>query len=1318
MTRFGQRVVLFAAIVSAVLGTSSAWAATAPDILAASGVKGGLVVHVGCGDGKLTAALRARDGYLVHGIDVDTEKVQKVRAHIRERGLCGAVSADTFDGSNLPYVDNSVNLLVVASGQWQVASEDIARVLAPRGVLLAAKPLDSRHSRSLRSLGEGGSLATRSPVPKGWFAYEKPVPPEIDDWTHYLYDPSNNAVSHDSAVAPPRRMQWVGGPRYSRHHDRMSSVSAVVSGGGRVFTIFDEAPRFSILPDSQWALIARDAFNGVILWKRPIGKWFTHLWPLKSGPAQQPRRLVASDDRVFATLAWDAPLSALDAATGETLRTYEGTKATEEVLLLGNTLVALVFDASGEQDYFGHKRFGGGYGAKFWDEKPRRIVAIDADGGRTLWSKSSPVLPVTLAADGKRVVFHDGRAVVALDLKNGHELWRSPSIARSDVIRGFFAPTLVLIDDVVLFSGGETAGKQTGSWYEKGEDTLTAVDAATGKVMWTAYHPPSGYRSAEDVLVVDGVAWSGETTSGRVKGLFTGRDIRTGRTVSEFEPDVETYWFHHRCYRGKATDNYLLMSRTGIEFLDLKEKTWTPNHWVRGACLYGVMPANGLIYAPQHPCACYLEAKLSGFVALAPAPGKGRMQEARDRLQKGAAYGSVGNRESAIGNSPGWPTYRGATARSGYTKDLVPAGVKRAWSAEIGGRLSAPVVANGKVFVTAVNEHAVHALDAASGKALWRFSAGARIDSPPTIHGGLALFGSADGYVYCLRESDGALAWRFRVAPADRRMMHFEQLESVWPVPGNVLVHNGQAYAVAGRSMFLDGGLRLVRLDPATGELLSETVLDDRDTAADKALTDYVSWLNMPPALPDILSTDGKLVYMRSQPFTLDGARLPLEAMPNSGNPDAGAPPATQNPEQAHLFSPTGFLDDSWWHRTYWMFGTRFVSGWCGYFRAGKAAPSGRILVHDDSTIYGFGRKPKYYRWTTQIEHQLFATKKPHTGPGEAPPPPPPETRVSVARSASLDPSGKALTVEAWVKAGKPNGVILAHGGTALGYTLYLEGGRARFGIRSDGKSTVAKGKRRLPKEWTHVAGVLTEKKQLRVYVNGQPDGDAKAPTLIKANPSDGMQLGCDEDTNVGDYGDRYPFDGSIDEVRVYHRALSTEEVAAGAKGGVAGDNGLVLDISFDGGKATDGSGKSNHGKVEGAESTDGKVGRAMKFVGGGSSRGPGMEYGYEWTLDLPLFARAMVLADKTVFVAGPPDLLDEESAFRQINAPETKELLNRQVAAYQGKSGALLWAIDGATGKKLADLELTSPPVFDGMAAANGSLYLATMDGEVLSLK
>ena len=63
----------------------------AKEVLAATEVQGGLIVHVGCGDGKLTAALRANDSYIVHGLDSDPANVAAAREHIQSRGLYGDV---------------------------------------------------------------------------------------------------------------------------------------------------------------------------------------------------------------------------------------------------------------------------------------------------------------------------------------------------------------------------------------------------------------------------------------------------------------------------------------------------------------------------------------------------------------------------------------------------------------------------------------------------------------------------------------------------------------------------------------------------------------------------------------------------------------------------------------------------------------------------------------------------------------------------------------------------------------------------------------------------------------------------------------------------------------------------------------------------------------------------------------------------------------------------------------------------------------------------------------------------------------------------
>jgi hypothetical protein len=400
------------------------------------------------------------------------------------------------------------------------------------------------------------------------------------------------------------------------------------------------------------------------------------------------------------------------------------------------------------------------------------------------------------------------------------------------------------------------------------------------------------------------------------------------------------------------------------------------------------------------------------------------------------------------------------------------------------------------------------------------------------------------------------------------------------------------------------------------------------------------------------------------------------------------------------------------------MYGSRFVSGWCGYFLAGKAAPAGRILAFDDSTVYGFGRKPQYYRWTTPIEHHLFAADKhasdTQAGKGTG------KSQIRVGKSASLNPAGKEVTVEAWVKAEKPGGVILARGGSSHGYAMYLENKRPRFAVRIEGRSASVGAKAKITEQWVHLAGVLTAEKELRIYVDGKPAGSAKAGGLITQDPQEAMEIGADAGSTVGDYTGPFAFKGLIDEVRVYHRALSEAEIAKHAlsHGEVTVDKeGLVLWYSFEKDGAIDASGNKNDGKVEGATTTKGKFGKAMRFTGKSGSV-PGFLVKHNWTKDMSMFARAMVLADKVLFIAGPPDMLDEPQAFRQISEPQVRRDLAEQVAAFNGKKGAVLAAISVGDGTELAQYDLDSPPVFDGMAAASGRLYLATLNGHVVCME
>lgn len=772
-----------------------------------------------------------------------------------------------------------------------------------------------------------------------------------------------------------------------------------------------------------------------------------------------------------------------------------------------------------------------------------------------------------------------------------------------------------------------------------------------------------------------------------------------------------------------------MTSRTGIEFIDTASKHWDINHWVRGGCLYGVMPSHGLTYAPPHNCACYPEAKLFGLNALAAESVTRKLPEPvpfDQRFEFGLASGKNGlfdDRVSVRVNAD-WPTFRGSNSRAGSTLlSNVPDDLKERFQVDLdGARLSTMTVAAGLLFFADVDSHTVHAVDADTGDRKWHYQTGGRIDSPPTFWNDNVIFGSADGWVYLLRASDGQLVWRFRAAPIDRRLMAFEQLESVWPVHGSVLVEKGIAWFVAGRSNFLDGGLRLFRLDLAAAKVVGETVINQVDPETRTNLQARLQTLQMPVGLSDILSTKDGSVYMRSQQFDQDGQRLGLG--PHSG--DAAKQGSVQRGDQAHLFAPMGFLDDTYFHRAYWVYGRSFAGGHNGYYQAGKYAPSGRLLVFDDENVYGFGRKPEYLRWTTTIEHQLFSASK--TAP-EAPAPSASRkgggAMVAFEKSASLNPKGKAVTVEAWVKADKPVGVVIARGGPADGYAISLHGGKPRFSIRAANELTAVDGPKKILKVWTHLVGVLTADAQLMLFVDGKQVATKKGTGLLATDPLQSLEVGADDASAVGDYRSPLALTGLVDEVRIYHGALNADQIAkrfAEPSKPVETDAELVLSCSFENGKALDVSGNKNHGRPIAVTAAKGKVGDAMKFgqkrAGGGNSQS-GSFVKPNWAVDVPLYVRAMALANNRLVIAGPPDLINEEETFAELtnNSESIQPLLKAQDEALNGSRGGVIQVVSTTTGKTIAKYETKSLPVWDGIITAYNRIYMSTTDGKIICL-
>jgi len=694
----------------------------AKQILNATNTEGGLIVHIGCGQGNLTAALRVSQGCLVHGLDTDTHALEVARAHIRELQVYGPVSVERFDGKRLPYAENLVNL-VVTEDIGGVTMEEVMRVLAPGGTAYVRQ--DGRWSKTL-----------------------KPHPKNTDEWTHFLHDASGNVVANDQVVGPPRYLQWIAEPQHTRSHEHTPSINALVSAGGRIFYIADQASIGSIRQPAQWHLVARDAYNGILLWQRAFDSWFPHIVNWGVTPRQLQRRLVAVGDRVYVTLGLHAPLSAIDAATGDTLKVYENTQGTEEVVCHKGILLLALRSVTDERiaelakwAQLAEKRESPLHARETAQPLVNRfratesradkaILALNADTGTLLWNKAGTdaagLRPISLCASGDRVFYQKGRDVICLDLKTGQELWSVPS-----------ALLRVVCDGKVVCADGRT---------------VTALSAETGESLWTQ---PASLTDIRDVFVAGGSLWVGgfkpcEGKRGPSWGPYfaTQRDLATGKTLMHIEPENPGH--HHRCWPNKATERYILAGRRGVEFIDLNSGDVLWHSWVRGVCKYGVMPCNGLLYAPPHACGCYIAAKLIGFYALASERDSrfstNKLED--DCLELGPAYSEgIRTKQSPIRNQE-WATYRHDAQRSGCTQCPVPVVLSRSWQVDVGPKLTSPTVAGRKVFVASADEHKVCAMDADSGQSMWNFTAGGRVDSPPTVYANQAIFGCRNGYVY------------------------------------------------------------------------------------------------------------------------------------------------------------------------------------------------------------------------------------------------------------------------------------------------------------------------------------------------------------------------------------------------------------------------------------------------------------------------------------------------------------------------------------------------------------------------------------------
>ena len=727
----------------------------------------GLCIQFG-GGVRLTKQLARNPRVVLHHISADSAAVKQVQSFIAEHRTGATILAEHWTRRKLPHADNLANVIIVAE-DTAIPRAEFLRVLCPGGTAYFGND-------------------------KGYTRTEKPWPEGLDGWTHQWHGADGELVTEDTHVGVPQGLQWVTGPLFAMA-GRKSSTQSLVSDGGRNFYVTQNVAENVGRAEMRQFLVARDAFNGLLLWQRRLNGPFT------TGSGETNPRLVASWDYVY--IVEQGRVLALDVGSGEARFSLKTNETPDKLVHVGKLLLV---------------------------QSPAGITSVDDRLGAVMWTFRDKQTHSTVVVGDQVFCLVSGRSqdgdfqhdLVRINLDDGQVAWRVNTQPHTTAKRLR-----------INFSGDGVIALQA-------HGSLHLFSHESGKHMWTRLTDARPGKTYVDERYVGhfyrhGLVWmlkhnSPRTPSGQNEwvGLDpqTGEQQRVLRTTGDWPKTAAPAKMG--CQLLVASDRYIMIPRQAT-FVDFETGEKRHFKFARGGCGLGFVPANGLVYSHPHACGCFSEA-VRGFMGMHSQNPVHFEAAGSQRVARGPAYGQVAGPPVAPGD---WPLHRYDARRGAnspieldanlaltWSKPIVPqrdTPSSRAWILRTGNPLSAPTVYGDTVFVADVDQGQLHAMNVLSGDPRWTFSAAGRIDSPPTLHNGLCLMGAHDGYVYCLRADDGGLVWRFRAAPVDRRIVAFGNVESRWPVSGTVLMHGDTAFVVAGRAPDADGGLQVHALDPQTG---------------------------------------------------------------------------------------------------------------------------------------------------------------------------------------------------------------------------------------------------------------------------------------------------------------------------------------------------------------------------------------------------------------------------------------------------------------------------------------------------------------------
>ena len=128
--------------------------------------------------------------------------------------------------------------------------------------------------------------------------------------------------------------------------------------------------------------------------------------------------------------------------------------------------------------------------------------------------------------------------------------------------------------------------------------------------------------------------------------------------------------------------------------------------------------------------------------------------------------------------------------------------------------------------------------------------------------------------------------------------------------------------------------------------------------------------------------------------------------------------------------------------------------------------------------------------------------------------------------------ANKAFRIRIQLASPGRNGVLVAQGGTAQGFSLYQRDGQFCFAVRRDGKLSAVTGKA-IGNDATSIDFRLAADGTVTATADNSEILSGSVPGSMTAMPADGLQVGRDLMGHVGEYDSDFPYDGKIDSVQI-----------------------------------------------------------------------------------------------------------------------------------------------------------------------------------------